>query len=125
MPKPRLPQDKAKMTGANDKNPKRFKGRSSPKVKSLGSPPGSFDEPLIELWNEFNSDFPWLGRTDRHIVGMACRLQNMIDLGDATINVYAQLRMTLGSMGATPVDRSKVDAPDEKEEIDPLDEFIN
>lgn len=125
MAKPRLPQSVAEMTGANTKNPKRFKGRSTPKVRSLGNAPKSFDDGLKKLWNEFNDDFPWLGRTDRHIVGLACRLQRMIDLGDATINVYAQLRMTLSSMGATPVDRSKVNSPDEEKKEDPLDEFIN
>ena len=37
---------------------------------------------------------------------------------------FAQMRLLLSSMGGTPVDRTKVSAPDDEAE-DPADEFLN
>lgn len=125
MPRPRLPQDVAKLTGAVAKNAGRFKGRASPKVRSLGPAPKAFSESEKAIWDEFNADFPWLGRPDRRVTGMAVKLQDMIDTNpEVPIAVYAQLRMLLSAMGGTPVDRSKVAAPEE-DEADPADEFLN
>lgn len=125
MSRPRLPQEVAKITGAVAKNAGRFKGRSDPKVKSLGPAPKRYTKEQKEIWDEFNSDFPWLGRSDRRVVGLAVKLQDMIDTEpDCPIAVYAQMRMLLSAMGGTPVDRSKVSAPEE-EEVDPADEFLN
>jgi len=125
MSRPRLPQDVAKVTGAAAKNAGRFDGRTAPKVKSLGPAPNRFTQDQREIWDEFNEDFPWLGRSDRRVVGLAVMLQDMIDVGkDVPIAVYAQMRLLLSSMGGTPVDRSKVPAPEE-ESADPADEFVN
>lgn len=125
MPRPRLPQKVAKVTGAVAKNAGRFQGRASPKVKSLGPAPKVFNEDQVDLWNEFNDDFPWLGRSDRRVVGLAVRLQYEIDTDpEVPVAVFAQMRMLLSAMGGTPVDRSKVQAP-EDDEADPLDEFMN
>jgi len=122
--RPRLPQEVAKVTGAIAKNAGRFSDRATPKVKSLGSAPKSFDADQIEIWDEFNADFPWLGRSDRRVVGLAVILQSEINKGDAPVAVFAQMRMLLSSMGGTPVDRSKVQAP-EDDDADPSDEFLN
>lgn len=122
--RPRLPQEVAKVTGAVAKNAGRFTDRATPKVKSLGPAPKSYDDAQREIWDEFNSDFPWLGRSDRHLVKIAVELQTMIDTGQAPVAVYAQMRLVLSSMGGTPVDRTKVSAPDEEDE-NPADEFLN
>ena len=125
MPNPRLPQEVAKVTGAVVKNAGRFKGRSSPKVKSLGPAPKRFTPEQVAIWGEFNADFPWLGRSDRRLVGLAVLLQSQIDTNpDCPVAVFAQMRMLLSAMGGTPVDRSKVQTPDEND-TDPADEFIN
>lgn len=126
MPRPRLPNDVAKVTGADKRSPGRFKGRSDPKVKSLGPAPKRFTDEQREIWDEFNADFPWLGRSDRAIVEVATKLTDLMrTLGAETpVAVYAQMRMTLGQMGGTPVDRSKVNAPEE-DDADPTDEFLN
>jgi len=121
--RPRLPQEVAKVTGAIAKNAGRFEDRASPKVRSLGPAPVRFTEEQKVIWGEFNDDFPWLGRTDRNLVGLACILQDEINKGDAPIAAFAQLRLMLSSMGGTPVDRSKVSAPDD-EDTDPTDEFL-
>lgn len=122
--RPRLPNEVAKITGAVAKNAGRFAGRSSPKVFSLGPAPKHYDEKRKKIWDEFNDDFPWLGRSDRNLVRMGVDMRSRIDEGDAPINVYAQFRMVLSSMGGTPVDRSKVNNPVETDD-DPADEFIN
>jgi hypothetical protein len=126
MPAPRLPQEVAQLTGAVAKNAGRFKGRSTPKVKSLGSCPKRFTDDQKAIWNEFNADFPWLGRSDRALVETATSLLHQMRLlGDKTpIALYAQMRMILAQMGGTPVDRSKVSEPEEDPE-DPANEFIN
>ena len=126
MSRPRLPDSVAKMTGAIEKNAGRFKGRSTPKVKRLGPAPKAFTEDQVELWNEFDADFPWLGRSDRGIVGLATLLQSQIneDPKAAPLAAFAQMRMLLSSMGGTPVDRTKVSAPDDESD-DPADEFLN
>ena len=125
MARPRLPVEVASVTGADKRSPGRFKGRVEPVVKSLGPAPKTFDDAQVEIWNEFNADFPWLGRSDRRLVGLAVRLQTMIDVNpECPVAVIAQMRMLLSAMGGTPVDRSKVSAQDE-ESTDPADAFIN
>lgn len=124
MANPRLPPEVAAVTGADKRSPGRFKGRAAPKVKSLGPAPKSMNEDQQAIWDEFNEDFPWLGRSDRRVVGLAVILQSAIDKGDAPVAVFAQMRMLLSAMGGTPVDRSKVQAPDDEDE-DPADAFLN
>ena len=126
MARPRLPAEVASVTGADKRSPGRFKGRSAPVAKSLGLPPKRFTPYQVEIWNEFNEDMPWLGRSDRRVVGLAVILQSEIDdpLTKTPVAVFAQMRMLLGAMGGTPVDRSKVTAPDDETE-DPADAFLN
>ena len=124
MARPRLPEKVASVTGADKRSPGRFKGRSAPVVRSLGPAPKRFTEEQREIWNEFNEDMPWLGRSDRRVVGLAVMLQNQIDTEkEVPVAVFAQMRMLLSSMGGTPVDRSKVSAPEE-ESADPAAEFL-
>ena len=122
--RPRLPNEIAAVTGADKRSPGRFKDRAKPKVLSLGPAPKSYTPEQAEMWDEFNADFPWLGRSDRRLVGLAVDLQTIIDSGEAPVAVYAQMRLLLSSMGGTPVDRSKVAAPDDDDK-DPADEFLN
>ncbi|KZY05260.1 MULTISPECIES: hypothetical protein [unclassified Sulfitobacter] len=125
MSRPRLPQQVAKVTGAVAKNAGRFEGRSNPKVKSLGPAPKRFTKEQKAIWDEFNADYPWLGRSDRGIVEVATRLTDLMRThgAETPVAVYAQMRMTLGQMGGTPVDRSKVNAP-EDDGVDPSAEFL-
>ena len=125
MARPRLPEKVAQVTGADKRSPGRFKGRKTPVVKSLGPAPQRFTPDQAEIWDEFNEDFPWLGRSDRRLVGLAVVMQHMIDTDpDCPVAVFAQMRMLLSAMGGTPVDRSKVTAPDD-DTPDPADAFLN
>jgi len=123
--RPRLPQEVAKITGAIAKNAGRFAGRSSPKVKSLGAAPTRFTADQVAIWDDFNADFPWLGRSDRAHVGLAVLLQSQIDDAgaNATPGMFGQMRLLLSGMGGNPVDRTKVGKV-EDEAVDPTDEFL-
>jgi hypothetical protein len=126
MARPRLPDQVAAVTGADKRSPGRFAGRKSPKVKSLGPAPKRFTPEQVKIWDEFNADFPWLGRSDRTLVEVATNLLDQMRLlgVETPIALYAQMRMILGQMGGTPVDRSKVAMPEDEDE-DPASEFVN
>lgn len=126
MTRPRLPEQVAIVTGADKRSPGRFKGRKTPVVRSLGPAPKRYTPEQVAIWNEFNEDFPWLGRSDRSYVGLAVVLQSQIDDAgmEVTPPMIAQMRLLLSGMGGSPVDRSKVSAPEE-ESADPADEFLN
>jgi hypothetical protein len=124
MPAKRLPSQIAKITGATAKNPQRYRDRANPAVEPLGPAPKSYDDEQREIWDNFNLNFPWLARSDRHLVRVAVDLQMMIDSGTAPIAAYAQMRLVLASMGGTPCDRSRVSAPNDDGD-DPSSEFFN
>lgn len=127
MGRPRMPLEKAELLGSTIANPGRFRRRSNPKVRSLGPAPKRFTPDQRKIWDEINADVPWVGRSDRQLVALACHLQSMInDGGDVPIAVYAQLRLVLSSLAMTPVDRSKVATPDdENDHDDPAAEFLS
>ena len=125
MSRPRLPAKVAEATGADGKNPGRFKGRSSPKVDPLGAAPRGFTQEQREAWAQFADEMPWLGKSDRTVVEVASRLRAAMKADPLfPMAGFAQLRMCLSSMGGTPSDRTKVAAPNE-EEADPSDEYLN
>lgn len=125
MPKPRLPAQVARATGADAKNPKRFADRPTPKALPLGKAPAYFTAAQRKAWEMFADEMPWLGKSDRMVVEVASRLRaDMQERPDFPMGGYAQLRMCLSSMGGTPADRTKVVSPDDDDE-DPADKFFN
>lgn len=122
MPRPRTPLEAAKTLGAHLKDAGRYSGRKEPKVDPIGEPPDTLTEYEAQMWAEFVSEIPWLGKSDRTVLEVACRLRaRMRTDPEMGVNALAQLRMCLSAMGATPADRSKVSVPDDEEE----DEFFN
>ena len=125
MSRPRLPQAVAAATGAIVKNAGRFKDRRNPKVDPLGPAPRGFTKEQREAWASFQSEMPWLGKSDRVVVEVASRLRAGMQTDPAfPISGFAQLRMCVSAMGGTPTDRTKVPTPDEDDE-DPAAQFIN
>ena len=119
--RPRQPLKMAKITGQASRRPGRYAGRKEPFVDQLGAPPDWLTKQEQEIWATIASEIPWLGKSDRTILELACRLRARIrNDPNMGINAIAQLRMCLSSMGATPVDRSKVSTSDDYE-----DEFFN
>ena len=113
----------AKVLGADERSPYRYRDRANPAHVPIGDPPAKFDQDSAALWQEFTSDMPWLSRSDRCLLGLAVRLKQRMELPDAPISLIAQMRLVLASLGATPVDRSKVTSSRQGDEVDPLSEF--
>lgn len=123
MPAPRLPALKAKVTGAAQRSPGRFKGRVDPKVKAVGAPPDHLTPEAKRAWRMFVSRMPWLARSDEAMLELASMIRGLIlageDVGVAKLGLYAT---TLSKLGASPTDRTKVTVPDDDEEE--ADEFF-
>ncbi|MCT8160649.1 hypothetical protein [Pseudoruegeria sp. SHC-113] len=115
----------AKITGADLKDPQRYRERHEPDTGPLGEPPAKFTKAQRDAWLELADELPWLTKSDRHILAIAARLQAaIIEDPAAPIGAFNQLRLCLASMGGTPADRSKVSTPRE-DEPDPASEFLN
>ncbi|MBA96594.1 MAG: hypothetical protein CMN14_03730 [Roseobacter sp.] len=124
MPRKRMPAKVAEMTGDTIKHPERHKGRAAPPVTPLGRAPARLSKDERAEWEAFRADMPWLCRSDRHVVEIAARMSVRIREKDCPLGIFAQLRLCLSSMGATPTDRSRVKWA-EDESYDPASEFIN
>ncbi|MCF3595470.1 hypothetical protein LZG00_15870 [Rhodobacteraceae bacterium LMO-12] len=116
MANPQLPKAKAKILGADRKNPKRYRGQ--------GETPDGLSDMAKEQWREFADLMPWLAQSDRQLVYLASLLSIRTTEPDCPLGVFTQLRLCLSSMGGTPVDRSRVQWNDD-DEPDPANEFLN
>jgi hypothetical protein len=127
MSRHRLPPAVAAVTGADTKNPQRYRNRTPPTSTPLGPPPDNFTEAERIVWAELADEMPWLAKSDRRIVALASRLQASIDADPATFPIggYAQLRLCLAAMGGTPCDKTKVSTPADDDPDDPAAEFVN
>lgn len=125
MARPRLPTEHHKATGADRKNPGRFKDRKAPKVAALGGPPEHLGGEERAAWKLFCSEFPWLGASDRTLVEAASVLRAKMVCGGLGLKELTELRQILVQMGGTPAARSKITSPqDDDDKDDPLGEFI-
>ena len=128
MARPRTPTAKAALTGADKINPGRFKPRSEPKAtgRALGKPPSYLPKSAKTAWNTFADELPWLTFEDRGAVEIVCLMRAQIMDGltaDLPASFFGNYRMALSSLGATPVDRTKVYQPPQDEEDDPFASF--
>ena len=128
MPRPQTPLTKAALTGADKVNPGRFKSRSEPAKsgRPLGSPPSYLDAMAKKAWKVFADELPWLTYEDRGAVEIVSIMRGQIMAGlsaDTPASFFGNYRMALSSLGATPVDRTKVYQPPEEPEDDPFAGF--
>ncbi|MHC1949868.1 hypothetical protein IF803_36720 [Bradyrhizobium sp. UFLA06-06] len=117
MPRQRIPTAKARLEGRHIKDPQRYK-RNEPTADAIGDPPKWLNDAQRAAWREFAGELPWLNRSHRALVEIACavraRLQSGEEVGTKALSL---LRLCLASMGASPVDASKVSwAPDEDQD---------
>ena len=127
MPRPRVPKTKAVATGRVLHDPKRFINRDEPAtLPPLGDAPKWFKKPSqIEAWDTFREELPWLNRSHRALIGIACEVRSRLIAGeDVGVKALGLLRQCLGQMGATPADASKVAMPIEKADDDPADKYF-
>ena len=128
MPRPQTPLAKAALTGADKNHPERFKRRSSPKTSGrlLGKPPAYLPATAKKAWATFSDELPWLTYEDRGAVEVVCLMRAQIMDGktaELPASFFGNYRMALSSLGATPVDRSKVYQAPEQEDDDPFAAF--
>jgi hypothetical protein len=121
MPAPRLPVDKARVTGADTRSPGRHAGRAKPRAtRPIGDPYQAMSEAEKGQWFEFVRDLPWLNSSHRVILRIACRLAADLDGDDFGVSKAQALSSVLSKLGATPADESRVSAPADNDETDPV-----
>jgi hypothetical protein len=78
-----------------------------------------------EAWHEFASELPWLNSSHRALLHLACRLRARLTTDpDMGVNAMQAYSSVLSKLAATPVDETKVSAPDGEDE-DPTDRFFH
>jgi hypothetical protein len=124
MARPRLPQEKAEVSGATVVNPERFKGRKTPPGKRpLGEPYLKMTDAQKEAWAEYAAEMPWLHSAHRTLLRLACIWTARMDDADFGVSATQALSSILSKLGATPVDETKVSHDGDGEE-DPADKFF-
>lgn len=127
MPRARTPLAKAILTGADRKNPQRYRGRTGPVLsgRTIGRAPTYLSGAARTAWCEFAAELPWLVHEDRPILELACELRGRLadSGGEVTAAMLGAYRSALVSLGATPVDRNKISYGHEEELNDPFAEF--
>ena len=125
MARQRQPNARAKVTGADIKNPQRYRNRSNPATQPLGDPPAYLSKDAKAEWRTLAGEIPWLCRSDRQMVALTATLAAHIQKHPETpVAYYAEHRRQLCALGGSPADRSKINVPDDDEQ-DPAAEFIN
>jgi hypothetical protein len=125
MPARRLPSVKAKMTGADLKNPSRFLNRGDPPTARLGAPSAWMKEGQIAAWEAFQREIPWLAESDRTLLEIAVTIRARLIAGEEVgVQALNLLRQALGQMGGTPADRTRIEMPEEVID-DPTDRFFD
>lgn len=128
MARPQTPLAKAALTGADKKDPQRYRDRKEPKTsgRNLGKPPAYLPVTAKKAWATFADELPWLTYEDRGAVEIVSLMRAQIMDGlpaDMPASFFGNYRMALSSLGATPVDRSKVYQAPEEQEDDPFAAF--
>lgn len=129
MPRPRTPLAKAALTGADKHDPQRFRPRKEPLKtgRKIGKPPVYLSDMAQKAWAVFVDELPWLTFEDRGALEIVSLMRAEIMSGntaDLPASFFGNYRMALSSLGATPVDRTKVYQPPADEEGDEFDRFV-
>jgi hypothetical protein len=127
MPRPRTPLSKARTTGQDVIHATRFnKRKEPPSTGPLGPPPiWMTKKELKDSWQTFRTEIPWLQKSHRCLTAIACMARaDLISGGEFNVRMANLLRQTLGQMGATPADASKVTLPDDGAPEDPSERYF-
>ncbi len=126
MPRPKTPIAKAKLTGAYDKHPERYRGRNEPQgLAELGEPPDYLGETGKAAWTAFAEELPWLMFSDRALLESACILRARVRKEDeVTAALLRELRLHVSALGGCPTNRSNIQMPEVEAGENPFDQFL-
>ena len=116
MPAHRTPNEVAKLTGADRRNPKRFAKRIEPSksdfpnaMDPLGSADTWLNKEQATSFELIRKRFPWLRETDRIAAEMAALLYARMRSGEVLSgSLQGQLRALIGSFGGDPGNLQKI-----------------
>lgn len=122
MARQKSPLALARLTGADRKNPQRYRDRTEPPSDDgVGDPPDHLSASAKKAWRSFRNELPWLRRSDRCILGSASMLRARFQDEDELPNAafIREYRAHLAVIGATPVDRQRLGwaPPDDDDEL--------
>src|SRR5690606_12813799 len=112
---------KAEVSGATIKHPERYRDRKGPtKTRPVGKPYAGMSEVECRYWREFAEGLPWLHAAHRTLLRLACMLAARMDSDEQPMGVSASqaLGSILSKLGATPVDETRVNVPEDDEDDD-------
>lgn len=127
MARMKTPLAKARLTGADKKNPQRYRNRSEPDGGGpVGDPPAYLTADARKVWELFKLELPWLKRSDRAALESISTLRARVMMGGEppTAAMVRELRASLSSLGATPVARQAIKWQPDTDEDDPF-EFLD
>lgn len=127
MPRPRLPQTKAEVSGAIVKNAGRFTDRKTPKrTRPIGAPYARMTDEQKAVWEECASEMPWLHSGHRLLLRQVCILAARMETDpDMGVSALQALGAALSKLGATPTDETKVNHGEEGDEEDPAEKYFH
>jgi hypothetical protein len=106
MPRPRKSLAAARLSGAYDRHPERYRGRNEPIVTDpLGQPPAWLSPAAQAAWRDLDREIPWLNRSHRGIMEIASLLQAKLAAGELGVPGMQLLRQCLNMLCATPTSR--------------------
>lgn len=123
----KLPKAVAELTGAADRNPKRYRsaaaGRRSP--RPIGAPYATMAAAEKDAWRDFVSTLPWLAGSHRAILRLACVIRVRVETGENPgVSLMSAYSALLSKLGASPSDEARVRWTDPDEDTDPMDRFF-
>lgn len=120
----RKPRALAAISGADLRNPQRYRDRPAGLGRApLGDPPATMPADQQEAWHDFAANLPWLNRSHRAIVRLACITAARIEAAtEPGVNLLSAYSSILSKLGATPVDDSRVSWA--AEEVDETERFF-
>ncbi len=129
MARPRKPSNVLHLNGAFKHDPARGEARANEPVAigDIGEPPAHLDDAVRACWVEIvGLCHPGvLCTADRLVMEHTSQLLAQLRASSWQVHptILIRFEASLGKLGMTPADRSKVSAAKPKEAYDPLDEF--
>lgn len=126
MPRPRIPREKADLTGYSARHPERFRKNhnQSTALGPIGEPYDWLTEHAKEAWAEMADTMPWLDSSHRAILSVTAYLFGRFREDVLGVSGMNLLRLCLQSLGATPADFGKIGWAQPANDDDPAAEFF-